>query len=91
MFNMIHQVMSQLSEKVDMTQNAIQTLQVRKEEAIASVGEIVIATQKVSENVEQVAATTEEQNASMEQMAVSAQHLSQQAQELQQSIQRFEI
>ena len=91
MFNMIHQVMSQLSEKVDMTQTAIQSLQVRKEEAIASVEEIVSASQKVSDNVEQVAATTEEQNASMEQMAVSAQHLSQQAQELQQSIQRFEI
>ena len=91
MFTIIHEVMGQLSEKVCMTQSAIVTLQERKEEAIASVEEIVSGTQKVSHNIEHVAATTEEQNASMEQLAISAQQLSSQAKELQKSVQQFEI
>ena len=91
MFTIIHEVMGQLSEKVCMTQSAIVTLQERKEEAIASVEEIVSGTQKVSHNIEHVAATTEEQNASMEQLAISAQQLSNQAKELQKSVQQFEI
>jgi methyl-accepting chemotaxis protein len=90
-FNTIHSVMGELATKVVHTQNAIVTLQHRKEEAVHSSDSIVLTTQRVSDNVEQVAATTEEQNASMEQMAHAAEQLASQAKELQQSIQRFEV
>ena len=90
-FNTIHSVMGELATKVVHTQNAIVTLQHRKEEAVHSSDSIVLTTQRVSDNVEQVAATTEEQNASMEQMAHAAEQLASQAKKLQQSIQRFEV
>ncbi|MER2105835.1 MAG: methyl-accepting chemotaxis protein [Solibacillus sp.] len=91
MFDMIHDVMTELAHKIKQTEVSMASLQARKEQAVSSVAAITIATQKVSDNVEQVAATTEEQNASMEQMAVAAEQLTKQAQDLQETIKRFEI
>ena len=90
MFNMIHDVMAELANKIETAEKAIDTLQSSKDVAIASVEEITEATRLVNSNVDQVAATTEEQNASMEQIAVATEALANQARELQQSIQRFE-
>lgn len=89
-FNTIHDVMSELSVKVQHANDAIQTLQSSKTHALTSAKDIARAAQQVNTSVEQVAATTEEQNASMEQMAVSADQLAAQAQHLQQLIHRFE-
>lgn len=91
MFDTIHKVMSELANKVKHTEIAMASLQQRKEQAVSSVAVITVATQKVSDNVEQVAATTEEQNASMEQMAVAAEQLAMQAKDLQETIKKFEI
>ena len=91
MFNLIHEAMANLSTQLMETQQAVNSLQQSKGEAVSSVEEITVAAQQVSQNIEQVVATTKQQNASMEQMAAAAEYLTSQAEELQKSVNRFEI
>lgn len=91
MFNTIHDVMGELTDKITAAQRSITALDQRKDYALQSATTIAEATKQVNASIEQVAATTEEQNAAMEQMAISAEQLATQAQQLQQLIRQFEV